>query len=58
MTYNLKAHLAAAGEYTDAIGDDGYFNDFIAARDPMKGFIYAPEEEQDEQQEEEFDDYD
>ena len=59
MAFNVKEHIAAVGEFAEFIGEDAYFNEFIAARDPTKGFIYEKEqpEEQEEQDEgvEEFD---
>lgn len=57
--YNLKEHIASVGAYTEVVGENDYFNDFVAASDPQKGYVFAPEvEEQEEEDEgvEEFDD--
>jgi hypothetical protein len=60
MAYNLKEHIAAQNEFVEAVDNADYFNDFIAARDPIKGIIHEQEFEQEEEEEfvEDYDDYD
>lgn len=55
--YNLKQHIAIQNEYVEAVADEGYFEDFIVARDALKAVFAEPRAEQIEEQEEDFEDF-